>query len=315
MSSDLAISAADRDQLRQTLAELRRAGEEFEEFVGEQLDELAAVAARLDRRERELAAQFDDLGRHIASLADSQRRLDEANAATTQCAAELRDLAGQFAVDTGRQMGDEIAALSTERERLREELEAARSQSQTAAQSVTTDLGEARAALAAAVDELARERVRLAEAFVPVQETVAAHLEALAQHRTIVEQALASDHPAAMLPAEPTAAPLPGPAAEEPVSSDEAEVSTDPADRATWWGELKQLRSKLDKTSQTLSRPSAQEPAAVGSAAAAHEATSDVAATADQSSDPVLDSVMAQFELLQRDLVRRGVKQPSTKKR
>ena len=76
-------------------------------------------------------------------------------------------------------------------------------------------------------------------------------------------------------------------------------------DRKDWAGEMRQMRQLL----QTLSeRPAVTAPAAAAPAPAAEQPVEQ-----QDAQDPVLDSVMAQFEILQKDLARRRKAKPAAK--
>jgi chromosome segregation ATPase len=284
MSTDLTTSGADRDQIRRWLGELRRAGDEFEEFVGEHLDDLETLRVRIDERQRDLDAQHDELRRQLAALQESQQRLDEANVTAERCAGQLRDLAERFGSEAGREVTDQVAELRLDRERFREQFEASQSQAQSLAQTLTAELAQARAELVAASADLVRERQRLTDAEAPLHEALATQIALLEERR----EALAAPPTIAELPAEPAQESVP------------AGASADGEDRHTWSSELDRLRSGLTKTPRATTKQPSTPASPTVDPTTAESARGDAAVD-----DPVLDSVMAQFEMLQNDLAGR----------
>ncbi len=75
-------------------------------------------------------------------------------------------------------------------------------------------------------------------------------------------------------------------------------------ERAEWTAEFRQLRKILDKQSQILAQRVEQQPAPLAVVAAA-AASAPASTSTHDSVDPVLGSVMSQFQLLQKDAARR----------
>jgi DNA repair exonuclease SbcCD ATPase subunit len=291
MSTDLTTSELDRDQIRRWLGELRCAGDEFEEFVNKRLDDLDSLSAHLDARQCDLDAQHDELRRQLATLQESQRRLDEANTSAERCAGQLRELTARLANETSREFTGEVAELKLDRERFREQFEAAQSQAQTLAQTLSANLAEARAELVAASADLLRERQRLTDVESPLHEALAAQIALVEEQRAALAAVIATPAAIAPLPAEPVQEAPPVDSAKEGES------------RNAWSQELDRLRSGLAKTVRAATRkPTTPADPATGESARG-------AAAAD---DRVLDSVMAQFEMLQNDLAgRRASERPA----
>jgi chromosome segregation ATPase len=287
MSTDVTQPDTDQNELRQSLAELVRAGDEFAQFVTEQFEQLASLDARLAEREREADVERGHVNGQLESLRASQQRLDEASARAEKGASDLCDLATRCAAEAQPALQDEIRALREERERLRDELGAARAQIDSLLKGVAEEAAGARAELAAAAEALVREREHLATREAPLREAIAT--------RQAMPQA-----PAAASAQDPAGSS----AVERPIDRQLAATTSaeeQPSDgRTTWWGELKQLRSNLGKSANRPAKGRASSP----DVAAASSSDAAPIGPRAQSDDPVLDSVVAQFEMLQKELGR-----------
>src|SRR4029077_8729683 len=132
------------------------------------------------------------LQRRLASLEESQRRLDEANSLAEKSAGQLRELTDRLESETGRELTVGLAELKLDRERLREQFEVAQSQAQSLAATLTAGLTDARTELAAASAELLRERQRLTEAESPLHEPLAAQIALLDHQRASLAAVIAT---------------------------------------------------------------------------------------------------------------------------
>jgi len=294
MATDLRTTATDHDQIRQWFGDLRQAGDEFEEFACDQLRQLESLGARIDDRQREIERGREEVHRQLVVVQESQRRLDDASATAEKCASDFRNLTNHLVSQSTHQQGEETEEKKRERERLHEGFELARSQAQSLAQTVTADLDHARAELTSAREDLAQERQRLSDAQAPLHDALASHLAELAKHRALAATA---------------AVPEPAPAARQVSAVTErraarsapaAEIASTEEGDAKWRGELDRLRSGLVKTvaPRTKQRPAAKQ-------AAADSAAGESSQKPPSSDDAVLNSVLAQFEMLQNDLVGR----------
>lgn len=260
--------------LRQRVAELESCCTSLESDLDEKRRESSALAdytARLSELEQELAAARSELdGTRQELQAERQRQI----------------AAGD---DTTQELREQIAVLESERAELSEELEAARSQTARLA-SAAMELADARAELADSRELRLHERETVL-AGAGHAGVVDEQLQLLQQERAALEAEL------------------------EIVRNRAAELAETAADerrrgaeeRAEWSGELKQLRRALEKQAQLLLR---YQEVASASPAQLVEAPASRSANGSNSyapfaSDPVLDSVMAQFEMLQKDLVKR----------
>jgi DNA repair exonuclease SbcCD ATPase subunit len=304
MSTDLTLSGIDRDQIRGWLDELRQAGDEFQDFVAARLDDLDALRVLIDQRQGELDTRRDDLERQVTAFQAAQQRLDTANATAEKLADELRDQVQRLATDAGRALAEQADALRSERERVREELDVARSQTQSIGQSVLSELSQACAALVANHEQLSFERQKLADLEAPLCAALAAHTAARATEQHPVEPAHVSDQVAAAETA--SAADQHSLAGEATPVSDIAIPPEDNADEGApagtasnrgWTQELASLRKGL--ASSTLPESKKQAGPAGAQQDRANAAAPPAAAA---ETDPVLDSLMAQFESLQNDL-------------
>lgn len=187
MASDPVITDVDRDQIREYLGEISRAGDDFGRFIEEQFDTLETLAAKLQDRERELDAERALVSKQLVGLTQARERLEAASVAAEQWVAQAatRELAAtpsEALPDHAAQIASVLSALQSNQARLSEEfataqtqlseeLAAAQSQAQarfaSLAQSVAAELADARSQLSAASEDLARERQRIVDAAEP----------------------------------------------------------------------------------------------------------------------------------------------------
>ena len=273
MSTDLSRTEAEQNELRQSLAELLRQ-RRIRTVRQRAIRPARQSASSACRAQRDLDAQHGNLDRQLETLRVSQTRLDEASARAESGASNLHDLATRCAADTRPALEHEISRAARGAGAAGRRVCHRAAQAESLSKNVANDLAAARAELSAAAEALVR--------------SASAWLRSRRRSVTPSRRASAGQNQCAsggaQRPVEPHAAAA---GAEEPASED----------RSTWWGELKQLRSSLGKSSQ---RPAKQrQPAAASATASGASATQPAAAD-----DPVLDSVMAQFQTLQNELVR-----------
>lgn len=289
------------ESVESALAQLRTGGEEFEQFINEQLDglfrlnqQLDARRQQLDQREQAIRTEREDSQKQIAR-AESERDAEN-TARLAQLAAELDAARGELTaarselgvvqasaqrdVDAAVQQANELRAAADERDELSVKLDRVQKES-TQLAGAAEELETIRAELAAVRAELAERKRQASSTAAPPDEETARRLQSLEQERSALETEL--EHVRIR-------------AAETADALDEQKRRST-VERAEWSGELKQLRRTLERQSQLLAERRHETPTV---------ATPPAAKSNDRhSSDPVLDSVMAQFETLQKDLIRR----------
>jgi len=259
------------DSVQDALGEIRAGHEEFDHFFSEMFDQLDSMSAALSDRQQHLRQ----------SAAQSQ----ETAAAAVANGAELEEF-----LENGRQQQAELRGVH----------EAARGQIDRLA-TVAAELADARSEIAATGEEILRRRDRL-DADREEGPPDAAYEELREQFQQMAEQQQGLQRERAELETEL-----------EMVRSRAAELTESLAEQkrqaseqqARWADELKRMRHMLEGMSRQLAagafdsrqldpqpreRPVCEVPSAAGPVEVA---------------DPVLDSVKAQFEMLQRDLARR----------
>lgn len=230
---------------------------------------LAFLGPQIDQLES-LRAQLDERERELTAHAEQlSRERDELQELRNTGAAwhdEKRRL--QSELDQARERLHELASVAVEAEELRSALVQARSHVEVETAGAAGEEGPSRDQLHA----LELERARLEWELETVRNRAAELAENAAQEKRRVAE-----------------------------------------ERAEWSGQLKQLRSALEQQAHILanhrpgvetSSPPQLAHAAQSAPAAANEARVTAPATP-QGSDPVLQSIMSQFEMLQKDLVRR----------
>lgn len=252
-----------RGQVTRFVDELRQAGDDFDQFVSQQLDHLESLQATIVDREQKLESDRAELRRQLDSLQQAQQRLDAASAAAESAAKKWLansqlEAEAPAPADHGQPLTKVIAELQSERTRLGEVLAAnqahAEAQFHALAQSATAELAQARSDLQAASEELSRERQRFAEesaALILAAATRPAPVEVEPAPITTPEPEAAKSEPA---PAQSPVAQSIEPAPVEPAivaapAPSGTDVKPAPASDggAGWWGELQELRRGLSK--------------------------------------------------------------------
>lgn len=259
------------DSVRGALAECSVQAQEFETFLNAQLDALEQRFSRLTERERSLQTDVD------CTISASQAEQAAAAAQIAALTEELAQAKGQIerlerANSKGNVAESEVAIL-------RQELEKAAAQS-TRMAAMAVELADAKAEVA---ELKGRQNLGAAEVIADYER----RLRDVEQERAALETEL--DH----------------------IRKRAAEANTalaehrrrEAEERAEWSGELKQLRRALEKQSMLLVEQ--HENGAIGSNATRKTVPFRGESTATTIADPVVDSVMEQFESLQRDMIKR----------
>lgn len=258
------------DSVRGALAECSVQAQEFETFLNAQLDALEQRFSRLTERERLLQTEADStLSASQADQVAAAEQLAALRAELAESKAQIERL--ERASSKGNIAESEVAIL-------RQELEKAAAQSSRMA-GMAVELADAKAELSALKG---RQNQGTAEVVADYER----RLRDVEQERAALETEL--DH----------------------IRKRAAEANTalaehrrrEAEERAEWSGELKQLRRALEKQSMLLVEQ--HESGAIGSSSTRKTVPvrGDSTATI---SDPVVDSVMEQFESLQRDMIKR----------
>ena len=308
LGTSAAASSGDPEQFQAVFASIEeersalrtalKASESHGNELARMADELAAARQDLTeardeiRSQRELLAQVPDRGKQSAAMSEANSaqlaRMADELAAARQDLAEARDeirsqreLLAQVP-DRGKQSAAMSEANSAQLARMADELAAARQ-----------DLAEAR-------DEIRAQRDLLAQA--PASSEGSLNSEIHSRLEQMEQEQLAWTQERVLLETELDT--VRARAAELADSLDE-ERQRATGERKDWSEELRQMRQLL----QTLSdRKATAGPEFIAPPPPAAEQSDQGAPQ-----DPVLDSVMAQFEILQKDLARRRKAKPASK--
>ncbi len=302
MSADLSPELAGWDAVCNSLAEIRASHEDFDHFFSEVFDELDALSRKFLKQQQTWRS-----GRRQAEEELSQRAI-QLDQQRTELTAELERLQrlAMAALEGGGHGGDNSQQLQSwqeqsERDRavFQSAIESAQTQSAQLSE-VVGQLGQVRLELAEARQELQRrgEEADVARADSPptaVDEGLQAEFDQVQEERRLLQQervVLESELEAVRNRAAEMAETL-------------AEQKRQMAEQRDAWSlELRQMRLLLESLPAQLN--SHPQPVPVGSpeAEAGMEAVGAVSAPAVAAGDAVLDSVMAQFQMLQKDRAR-----------
>ncbi len=288
MLLEQSIPLVDSERIRNCLSQLCASPGEFDLFFTEVFDQIDALSEQFLRKQKAWREQHDDadleLSRRMAhweeqraAIAAEREQLRESNEHSREAASIASDERIRQALEgieqeraTFRAALDETQKRAAELAELAADLARARQEICAAREAAQSDSSQIEAELNQQMIELRHDR------------------QCLQQERTVLEVELESVRNRA---AELT----------ERLAEQKREFGEE---RAQWSEEIKRLRKTLESLS---SRPAPVE-AERGSVAVARESRPTPESSPEP--DPVLDSVMAQFEMLQRDLARRR-KQPA----
>lgn len=336
------------DGVEAALLKLKDGGETFEQFVVQQLQELESLRANLAERQQRLHEENQILLNNERELESRRQLLDEARQASEQSVEQVRiqteqvaqaqaELTAAQARLAGDQQQFEAERAESHRafeQRLREweaardareaELQAAHAELNRLRQEGATSeaeanllrrLGELEQQRAALEHELNESRGQIGQLSESAAELAKVRID-LAQAREELVRKPAGDGKAgeklrqevielekerAALEAELEAVRHRAVELAETAAAERQRVAEE---RAEWAGEIKQLRRMLERQAAAAAPGGRHDDAALRSTAPAG---------ATVQSDPMLDSVMAQFDMLQRDIARRrsgGKRQP-----
>lgn len=289
-----------------------RLGSEREERLGCERQQLDATVERLQDLTNQLGASSavgsgdsEQLREIFAGMQEERSSLQNALAASESHGADLARMADELAA-ARQDLAEAREELRSQRELLaqvpiREEQSAGVAESQNAELARMADeLSAARQDLAEAREEIRSQRDLLSQ--VPQQSEGAGDREIHDRLAQMEQEKLAWTQERAVLETEldtvrDRAAELSGALDEERQRAQ--------GDRKGWTDELRQMRQMLQSLSE-------QQGSRVPDAGVTSPVDSEPSAESD-SQDPVLDSVMAQFEILQKDLARRRKAKPASK--
>ena len=307
MSVEPLTHPVDRSGLHDSLREICATQEESHRFFSEMFDQLDTLSAELLRRREAWQADRqraeDEFQERAAALEQRQAELAAEREQFRQKSRQELAQAAAAGAENGGQLQEMLEEAERERAALRGALETAQSQVSRLAD-VAAELAESRSELSGAREEIRRQREQLNtvrnEVSQPqpdpqLQEQLGRmekERAVLDQERLVVETELETVRNRAAEMAEAL-----------------AEQKRQTADeRVRWANELKRMRRLMETLSQQqveyhrsseAHRPNGQPQPRESS-----EPMQPVAATA-APNDPVLGSVVAQFEMLQKDLARR----------
>lgn len=313
MSAEPSLQPVETDGLRESLAEICASQEELCKFFSGVFVELDALSSKLVRKRQawsiERAEAESELQRRSAGLEAERAAIaaerEQAWKELDQRRSEVEHERGQVAAAGAEAQGRLLEMLEEagrERSALQAALEASQKQSESLAQ-VADELARTRAELAEARQQIGQFRAGPdhagadragAQPDPKLQDRLHAMERELAerdQDRVVLESELDMVRNRAAEMAETLAR-------QQQQMADE---------RQQWTQELKRMRRLLEAlSSHGLDHPASVE--APRTRVAPHRPpgkSADEAAAARQGGDPVLGSVMAQFEMLQKDIVRR----------
>ena len=292
MSHPPSSTLVDQKSLRDSLARVSASHQEFQSFFSKVFDELDGLWADLARRQERWNAQRQaaetDLGERTQRLEQERAELNIQWERVQQQAEANRADAAVVSGENGQQVEQLLETAEQERAALRDAREAAQSQLERLAE-LSQELAASRTELAETRQEIQAQREaaeqdesqpRPGGDFQERFDQVIAERQELAEERAALETELELVRNQAAELAETIAA-------ERKQSAEE---------RGQGAAELKRMRRLLELIAdRSAATPAPGEADARLSGEAAGES----------SADPVLDSVMAQFEVLQKDLARR----------
>jgi chromosome segregation ATPase len=280
----LSSQLVDSERVRSCLSQICATQGEFDRFFSEVFDQLDALSGQLLRREHAW-----------------QNEQKEAEAALRRRAAQLEAERAAFAAEREQVRGNSESARaaldSTADDQLRQILETVE-QERASLRSALEETRERAAELARVAGELNEARRGIEEARASAEAVASRGDGELRQQLAELQRDRENlYHERAALEAELESVRNRAAEMAEALAEQKHEISEE---RAQWTEELKRLRRVLESlSSQRTQQPFVAEPhppAVPGAPVAGRTATG---------SDPVLESVMAQFEMLQRDLARR----------
>ncbi len=302
MSVELSLFTIDTSALQETVSRMCAGYDRLEAFLRTHFGELENLAEEMLRHGQRVEAARQD---HDVQWANRELQLDHQRGeleATLERIQTLTDQLGSTAAVNGsgaEQFQEVFARIEGERSSLQAAIAASEAHGAELAR-MAAELAAARQDLVETREELRSQRGLLSQVAAPAEP--AANPAIQEQLEQLEQERLAWVQERAVLETELDAVRTRAAELADALEDDRQRAASE---RKDWATELHQMRQLL----QTLSdRP----PAAVnGSSVPVH--TAPEPAEADDSQDPVLDSVMAQFEILQKDLARRRKAKPVAK--
>lgn len=307
LGASAAVSSGDSEQLRDVFADIK----EERSVLENALAASESHGAELARMADELAAARQDLTEAREELRSQRELLTQFPAQEERSAAASESHGAELA-----RMADELAAARQDLTEAREELRSQRElltqvpaqeeRSAAASESHGAELARMADELAAARQDLAETREELRDqrellSQLPSPSGPAAPPEIRDRLDQIEQEKLAWTQQRAVLETELDTV---RDRAAELVDTLDEERQRASSERKDWAEELRQMRQLLQALSdrKVIAAPDVAAPASIEAERAEEDAQ-----------DPVLDSVMAQFEILQKDLARRRKAKPASK--
>ena len=287
--TDAAIELADvRAELAEARAELLRQPEQTAAAASQAAEDLCRQLAELEQHRTALEQELAEARQQISRLADANAELAKLRGELEEARLELLrkpERSNAEADSAAEDMCHRLAEIEQQRSALEQELSSSRSQ--------ISRLVDATAELAAVRGELAAARAELLErpsgGAGEGDQVWRERLREMQHEREMLEAELETVRRRVVEMAETAA----------------SEKQRNSQERTEWSKEFKQLRKLLEVQAKSPAPKSA----------APVEAPAPVAQTVPSGGDPILESVMAQFDMLQKDIARRRSNPPkSTKK-
>ena len=293
-SSPLFVASED---LRGPLEDLSGGHAEFQEFFTGVCEELETLAAELVRRQQswqtEQADREAELERRTTRLEDERSEVASQWDRVQVLAQQNRSDSIAVGEENGQQVKNLLEEAQHERSALQGALEVAQSQAAQLAE-VVSELSQTRSELAEVRQEIKDypEQLGAGGANAPQVAALEEKVHQLAEERAELNQERA------VLETELEAVRNRAAELSEAIARERKQMSDE---RTEWTAELKRMRRMLETFAQRQI-----ELAEAGVAGQAHaSAETNQNQPSETAKDPVLDSVMAQFEMLQKDLAKR----------
>ncbi|NLS92261.1 MAG: hypothetical protein GXX96_08790 [Planctomycetaceae bacterium] len=302
MSVELSLFTIDPSALQETVSRMCAGYDRLEAFLRTHFGELENLAEEMLRHGQRVDAARQD---QDSQWADHEQRLDRQRVdleATLERIQTLTDQLGSTAAVNGsgsEQSQEVFARIEGERSSLQAAIAASEAHGAELAR-MAAELAAARQDLAETREELRSQRGLLSQVAAPAEQVTKPEIQE--QLDQLEQERLSWVQERAVLETELDAVRTRAAELADALEDDRQRAASE---RKDWTAELHQMRELL----QTLSdRP----PAPVQGSSAPVQAAAEPA-EADNAQDPVLDSVMAQFEILQKDLARRRKAKPVAK--
>ena len=302
MSVELSLFTIDTSALQETMSRMCTGYDRLEAFLRTHFGELENLAEELLRHGQRVDAAKQD---QDIQWADREQRLDHQRGeleATLERIQTLTDQLGSTAAVNGsgaEQFQEVFSRIEGERSSLQAAIAASEAHGTELAR-MADELAAARQDLVETREELRSQRGLLSQVAAPAEQGTNPEIQE--QLDQLEQERLAWVQERAVLETELDAVRTRAAELADALEDDRQRAASE---RKDWAAELHQMRQLLQTLSDRPPAPVQESSAPVQAAAESPEA--------DNAQDPVLDSVMAQFEILQKDLARRRKAKPVAK--